>query len=335
MRFFLLCLVFFFKLSAEDFSTQNNSFSIVFVHMGPSLPEYIKVSTDQARLFNKNCPIYLIANESAFKNSSLNLDDIIFISCESLKKSENHLNFMKDAKLGKGFWNNTTERFFYIDDFIKEYGIKHLFHMENDVMLYMDLEKTLKIFKKNYQNKIAATFDNDNRAIAGFLYIDNEEPLDKLCEFISNNVTKGGNDMIFLSNFKKECSRKYIDHLPIITPLYVEENELKNLIGNKAFQKDLYYLNFDQFNSIFDAAAIGQYLGGIDPIHGKSSPGFINESCLFNPKKCLFYWEEDEEGRLVPFISYKDESFHINNLHIHSKRLKDFYSLKESMSLNQ
>ena len=47
--------------------------------------------------------------------------------------------------------------------------------------------------------------------------------------------------------------------------------------------------NFDRFQYIFDAAAIGQYLGGIDPIHDKNdTSGFVNEICIINPFRTVF-----------------------------------------------
>jgi hypothetical protein len=85
-------------------------------------------------------------------------------------------------------------------------------------------------------------------------------------------------------------------------------------------------LNYQEFGSIFDAAAIGQFLGGIDPRNGVSKPGFINESCLFNPGLMTFVWERDAYGRLVPYAIYGSTKARINNLHIHSKKLEGFFS---------
>jgi hypothetical protein len=75
---------------------------------------------------------------------------------------------------------------------------------------------------------------------------------------------------------------------------------------------------YETFNSIFDGAAIGQYLGGIhsDP----NLKGFINEKTVFNVAKYNYIWENDE-----PFMVYLDNKIKINNLHIHSKNLKQFF----------
>ena len=44
---------------------------------------------------------------------------------------------------------------------------------------------------------------------------------------------------------------------------------------------DMYSTNYNKFNGIFDSAAIGQYLGGVDPknISGNTK-GFINKTCV-------------------------------------------------------
>jgi len=71
---------------------------------------------------------------------------------------------------------------------------------------------------------------------------------------------------------------------------------------------------------------MGQYLGGIDPIHRNSAPGFINETCVFNPSHLTYVWWCDNKGRKVPFALYKGNLHKIANLHIHSKRLYEFNS---------
>ena len=93
-----------------------------------------------------------------------------------------------------------------------------------------------------------------------------------------------------------------------------------------AADPQIYCQNINFFKSIFDAAAIGQYLGGGDPRNGTHGPGFINESCIFNPSLLVYEWLEDLEGRKVPFAVYGGEKFRVNNLHIHSKNLWQFTS---------
>ena len=171
-RFFLQC-IFLLQLAILSVSYASpQDYSIVFVHIGPTLPAHLKTSLSQARLFNESCPIYLIANQEALipKSDELDREGITGIPCETLRKTPVHSAFCNSIKFPPGFARYTSERFLYLYDFMEQYRRKNVFHLENDNMLYVDLEELLPIFQANYPG-IAATFDNDERCIAGFMYI--------------------------------------------------------------------------------------------------------------------------------------------------------------------
>lgn len=314
-------------------NTKNEEPSIVFVHLGSSLPDYLPIAIAQARLFNPSLSIYLIANKKALTKGAkkeLRNSQTKFISCESLTQSASHKKFRAKSKLDKkfrkGFWTFTTERFFYLSAFLKKYNLSNIFHLENDVMLYTDLKCALPIFLKNYANKIGATFDNDNRCIPGFLYISNQAALEQFTDFIGATAERGDNDMQLFAKFQKQEEGKWIKHLPILTPEYAKDHQLISSSGSKGSNPLDFSSHIEEFHSIFDAAAIGQYLGGIDPRNGDSTPGFINEECIFNPSNFQFAWKADEHSRKIPIMAYKGKEYKINNLHIHSKNLKAFQS---------
>ena len=312
-----------------------HSYSIVFVHIGAELPTYLYTAIDQARLFNPEGTIYLIANKEALRKASSTLDQmgkdfLQQVSCETLIRSKSHHLFRKQSTLDKksyeGLWTFASERFFYLEELIQQYDLKDIFHLENDVMLYRDLSALLPIFKKHYSNKIAVTFDNENRCIPGFVYVSQHQPISKLVKFMAAEAKAGKTDMEILPAFKAKYGDAYIDALPIVTPEYCRDHVLKNHLGAIAKHPDPFFRHFDDFQSIFDAAAIGQYLGGISPRNGAAIPGFINESCLFDPSKFQYVWKEDLKGRWAPFILHKEVAYPINNLHIHSKNLVLFFS---------
>ncbi len=317
---FLLSVVF---LQAEH--------SIVFVHVGPRLPDYMEDSLSQARLFNKTCPIYLAASQEALQGLSekARAASPTLVPLETLQKTENHLCFnnfsVMDRSFRGGFWHYTSERFFYLEEVIAHYDLHQVFHLENDNMLYVDLEKILPVFMQYYPG-IAATFDNDRRCIPGFVYIADKQIIADLTTLMANQAHAGKNDMEFLAIFKDHVQREGIDHLPIVMENYFDYYEALSPAGHRVRNPRLYSQHGDYFDSIFDAAALGQYLGGIDPKNGASSPGFINESCIFNPSKLHFRWERDLEGRNVPYAYFEGVERRINNLHIHCKNLKLFSS---------
>lgn len=306
------------------FSSCFADYAIVFVHLGTTLPSHQRYAFDQARLFNPTCPIYLIANASALENFSH--DTITPIACESLVKSGPHASFLRESKTS-GFWSYVVERFFYLEEAMSQYRLEHVFHLENDVMLYRNLNDLLPVFQAHYSKMIGGTFDNDDRCIPGFIYIDSLKPLSEFVSFVASRANLGDNDMALLGQFRTQYYKKFIDHLPIIPPTYEKSYSLETYTGKKAKFSPDYSNHFSKFASIFDAAAIGQYLGGQDPIHRDSHPGFINESCIFNPAYFTFSWEKDSQERFVPFMIFQGEKYQINNLHIHCKNLSAFSSL--------
>lgn len=330
---FLLFVFFVYKQSLDK-KPPNIDLSIVFIHLGPEIPSYLPTAIDQARLFNPDIPIYLLANKTALKElpQGLKKSGAKCISCESLPQSKAHKRFKAQSKLDKkfrhGFWTFTTERFFYLTAFLKHHQLSNVFHLENDVMLYANLNELLPTFKRYYPNMIGALFDNDERCIPSLLYIANTKPMEYFTRFISKKRGKSNNDMKFLSDFKKKYHKKWIDCLPILPPEYTQDHELISASGLKGGDPSHFIQHFESFQSIFDAAAFGQYLGGIDPRNGESEPGFINESCIFNPSDFEFRWEEDSQGRKIPIVIYNGQALKINNLHIHSKNLKKFESKK-------
>lgn len=307
----------------QAYGTDN--YSIVFIHIGEELPSYLETSLTQARAFNKTCPIILVANQSALDNYPLRDIDakITTIACESLKKTKNHIDFQKSNTLQGGFWRNCSERFLYLDDLMNDYGLQNVFHLEYDNMLYVNLGEILPVFLNQYKG-IAATFDNDQRCIPGFIFIPNKEKIDLLAKCFVKYTQSSYNDMQVIAIFKKQSDDNTIDHLPIVSREYVNNEEMISPYKHIPKDKYKYCLNVELFGSIFDAAAIGQYLGGT---HVTPTPGFINESCVFNPSQLTYEWLIDGEGRKVPFACYANKKYRINNLHIHSKNLSAFSSL--------
>ncbi len=315
-----------------------HSAPIVFVHLGKELPDYLPVSIAQARLFHPDWPIFLIANQAALEHlpEQLSQCNVQYTPCEELPTDPLHAEFLQRSRLDRsfrdGFWTYTTERFFYVYELMKQQQFEELFHLENDVMLYTDLEILLPIFHSQYNGKMAVTLDNEDRCIPGFLYISTSTPLYELLSFITErSISRSANDMMFLARFHNIFQGRYIDSLPVIMPQYTQERELKSAHGgHRTDNPTLFHRNIDLFSSLFDAAALGQYLGGQDPRNGPCEFGFVNESSLFQTNLLEFEWQQDQAGRWIPFAKYQGQLWKINNLHIHSKQLDQFYSLRNS-----
>lgn len=311
-----------------------DSYSIVFVHIGSQLPSYLPVAISQARLFNPNCPIYVLGNQKALHIFSPPVPNVHLVALESLKKSSEHKTFLKRVKTAPGLFRFAMERFFFLDSFVRANHLKHVFHLENDVMIYADLEKKLPVFEQQYQGMLATVFATDRRCVPGFIYIFDEAPLHELVQFMVTKAHKNDiSDMELISQFKDGTYKTRSDYLPMLIPSYEKDHVLIDLPGTVYQDGSRYANHVEEFQCIFDGAALGQYFGGLDAAYhpGKARPGFINELNVYNAAFFHFAWKKDAEGRYIPLISYGPETYLIANLHIHGKRLEAFSSLNEEM----
>lgn len=316
--------------------------SFVFVHLGKELPPYLIETLVQVRLFNKTKKIYLLANIQALKKRSPMYDELglEFVPIESIRKSVEHKNFLnlmwKKKNTRTGFWVFTSERFFVLYDWMKQHNKKQILHLENDTLLYADIDEFMPIFKQRYPG-LAVVMDDDARCVPCFMYIAKSASLEKLISFFNAELTLKPvteiwhlNDMLVIGDFFKTHGPRDINNLPIIMPSYVKKYGLKNLRGSVPQNPRMYYKNIHLFKSIFDGASLGQYLGGT--IHN-DPPGFISETNVFDASRLDFKWQIDSEGRKIPYVRSGGVYFRINTLHIHSKQMGPFLSNNGALGL--
>ena len=302
--------------------------SVVFVYMGAEVPQYVQTAVDQAARFNPDCPIYLIGNKHPMKrfHEHKQHPNVKIVNAESLPVSKNHRAFKLRSRLNRrwknGFWYFTAERFFWIASLMESYDLKNVIHIESDNMVYANFGSMMPIFEQHYPH-IGMVMDCEQRCIPSVVYFAGAEDAKTLCKHFLSEGRKTF-DMFVLSGFRNKMGYPYVSELPIFTPEYMQNETIRSPSGKTTNRPEVFARNFEHFQSIFDGAAIGQYLGGCDPIHKNSKPGFINETALFNPSKCRFEWERDEQGRNVPYVIYRNARYRVNNLHIHCKRLEEF-----------
>jgi len=242
------------------------------------------------------------------------------IPVEELEDKFQYLsNTRMDSSFRDGFWTNASMRFLYLDAYMNKYNIENIVHIENDVMLFYNVSLLEPYLNLAGNDKIYLPFDSYERNIASIVFIPTAELLGRVLEHYNTEW----NDMQnFVSIYKRFPS--WIDSFPI-SILGVET-------GNDEI--DFVCKNYHKFGGfIFDAAAIGQYLGGVDPVNiPGDSIGFINETCVIKYNIFYFHWKLID-GVFCPFMGTTDPSvmngkgkleFPIFNLHIHCKDLKGF-----------
>ena len=271
--------------------------------------EYILTNIQQlVKLNHEN--IYIITNKNLnhhFEICIREYNNILKII--NVEELTDEFNFNNKTSLDKnfrdGFWSLTSERFFYIYSAMKKYNIDNVIHLENDVLIYYNCNNILNNLSKN---KIYIPFDTFDRNIASIMFIPHHIIFKNVLDLYDFNK----NDMYNFSKIQKDTIA-LIDNFPIF---------IKN--DNESQEYKFVTRNFDTFNYIFDAAAIGQYLGGVDPrnISGDTT-GFINETCLIKYNNYKFLWETIDNIK-KPFILVNNQKIPIFNLHIHSKNLQKF-----------
>lgn len=304
--------------------------NIVQAHLGKAVPEHLYRQLEQTRVFNPGEPIFLILSDGAeYDKKIIGGLDVVVVRMGGIAKCANHRRFLRRNRLNKrslgGFWVFTSERFFAIESFLRACPLENVVHMENDVMLYAELASLLPALKSRCP-RVGITMDSERRCIPGFVFLRDPEALSRMNGFIvGDSLRKRHNDMEALASFIRRegaaCSA-----LPVIPPRYRELYPLENAGGERG-SSPWYDESFEAFGGVFDAAALGQFLGGIDKCEGRDTTGFVNETTVYDARKMGLSWRI-EKGLRRPYGKVGDCEFPVFNLHIHSKRMEGFSSCR-------
>lgn len=286
---------------------------------GDNLPQFIKYSLHQIRLFNPNINIYFLTDQKLLNNETFKKYNVISVDkneyySDKIKEYEKYYNYGSNS-----FWTLAATRLIYIENFIKNNNLEDVYHFENDILLYYNLENFHEEFKKLYTN-IAITTGGPDKTMTGFMYIKNYESISTMTQFfidtlkmygVHGTMMKYGMDMVHEMSLMKfygiEKGSNFLENLPILP------------FGE--FSK-----NFDVFNSIFDPATWGQFVGGTrtDGPGAKPQDHYIGVLLKNNPEWKVVW--NIENNLKIPYFSYDQNLVKINNLHIHSKKLNLYIS---------
>ena len=299
-------------------------FSIVLVCLGV-FQEYIMTNIAQLVKLG-HTKIYVLTNANLIPLFEPFAELITLVSAESL---DDIFNFSAksahDKEWRDGFWHYTSARFFTLHSFMAKYAVQNVIHIENDVLLYYNCDETLTEPFTN-SRQIHIPFDSYTRNIASIVYIPDASTLGKVLA----HYDYGKNDMYNFSEIRGKTD--LIDQFPI----FMEDTTLESAsaLGSAsalesasvtdALERAFVSHGWSRFGGyIFDAAAIGQFIGGVDPRNcPDDTRGFINETCVikYNDEGTILW--KNCDGFLKPFLQTREaREIPIFNLHIHSKAL--------------
>jgi hypothetical protein len=278
--------------------------NIVLVSVGV-FQEYIIDNIKQLLYLGHENQIYVITNSNYFHRLEEFREKIHLVEAETLitideKEMNAHLQMEVDRNFRNQFWALTSSRLFYLYYAMRELNLENVFHLENDVLIYHSCDDLLPYMDPSY---LYIPFDSKDRNIASVVYIPNHE----MFRTILDHYDFSKNDMFNFSHIRDTTN--LIRVLPIFPS------------GDPKF--DCVTQNYANFGGIiFDAAAMGQFIGGVDPrnIDGDTT-GFVNTDCIVRyDHPYTFYWDHQRPHfRISPTLSIP-----IFNLHIHCKRLDKF-----------
>lgn len=305
----------------------------IIVHGGKTFAPYITDCIEQFFIFNISSTLYFIVDDSfeeldALKQKYPKLEIILR---KSLKKSFEHKFYLTANRSAHnnwrgGFWRYVVERFFLIQEFMQQTGEKNLLHFEYDNLIYADINTYEQSFISiSESKKILLPADGDKRCIAGIMFIPNEKTLKEFCKFYNRHCTiHVKNDMLAFSDFIDKKT-DFCTTLPVVPQNYITgKTKLVSQKGIEHTKIDRFANGIEKLNIIFDGAAFGQFVGGIDQRNlnnpAENTTGFINPDAAYNIQDFQLDWKVTDDLR-KPFIMYKEESYPLFNLHIHSKNL--------------
>jgi hypothetical protein len=227
-----------------------------------------------------------------------------------------------------GFWKYTTERFFIVEEVMRQYHLSNVFHLEVDNLIYFDYTHLLPLCQKVSQGtKMLSPSDCETRFIAGVCYIPRVESL-SILNFYFSEKSNNQAEMQVMMNFSREYP-DLLGTLPVIMSSY--PGKLQPQQGAMTVDSSRFWNGLETFQSLFDAAAMGQYLGGICPSNNptnKDTRFFVNPDAAYrwDAPGISIDWKRDDKDRRYPIVRYNDREWPVNNLHIHSKNLSPFLS---------
>jgi hypothetical protein len=293
---------------------------LVFVRLGPRRNSYLNSNIIRLRKLFPDLSISVIEDEVSRRKSKqlpgVNYHLYVNQNARNFNNAKSH----KSKLFREGFWNLTSERLFAVLDYKTSNPGKSVLHIESDVLLFPNFP-----FADFVELKLISwCCFNESKDVASLFYLPANSDVSWLKSELQNEFVQNSEatDMTALSNISRQNMDK-VRIFPSLSSLSISQlanprnlNVLNNL--DRLMQLE------SHFSGIFDPAAIGMWLCGMDPEnhHGKlllhdktmleNGDSFINPSALS--------YKLDSGGNL--YFMNNESWIPIYNLHVHSKNRK-------------
>jgi hypothetical protein len=290
----------------------SNQTEIVLVHLGKNLPGYLFRNIEHISELFPNITINLIVsknnNHHAFKMKNVN---IVYYqpskNIDDLIESK-----IIDLSFRNGFWRYTLERLFSIEQLHSAKPTKSFLYVESDVLILpgFPLSAFSNLAKIHW---LPADYESD---IASLIYFPRYRLTQQFAQDLLNYLQKSiaPTDMKGLRYLRENYPERY-KLLPTGNSNFPQLTK-----GNKVYAQS----SISYFCGVFDSAAIGMWLTGVDP---RLTYGFkkyfdtnmVNsEKSIIDPSAYRIMLSEDRKM----YFNFQKHLLPIYNLHIHSKSKK-------------
>ena len=317
--------------------------SILLVHLGEYVPPYLRDCVHQIRLWNppEDLDIFIVL-EPCHSGKDFWIEliakyNVRLVYTNELEPTAEHTAFLKgyvgDTDFRKGYWRHVKERFFYMEEVIRTFGLGPIVAMEYDILLYAHVKELLVRLLEHSPRQLAMVMDNEERGHPGFLFIPSAAAIQRFNAFIVEMICSNLEDMKLLAEFRKTNCESGVKCLPIITsrrnktiPTRFARNGLS--CANPEFLSE----GFETIGFLFDSLCVGQMIGGIDPrnVGGKYTIGYENESALYSVREMDLTWKK-EGGLWRPIL----DNVPLATIHMHSKGLQYFLSDRDEVKMTE
>lgn len=296
-----------------------------FVHLGGDLPIHLELNIRRFKRLFPNIPITLIVDsECDVSEVSQNIWKMHIYNREDQQLAELFPKLSHDLEFREGFWIKTLERLFAFIEFHKTLDFDtQLIHIESDVVLLPNFP--WHKFSKSRLPPLGWCAFSPDHDVASLVYSRNHDSSSLLKKSLIKFLRKDSfvNDMTALNRVAKMYPQETF-YFPMDGGSdFTIRDTRKSTRKTTADPKSKY---FHEFEGVFDGAAFGLYLTGIDPrntfglrlVHNRSN--LLNSKAYIQPQE--YEYSTDDVGNL--WLRINSFSMPVYCLHIHSKNEKLF-----------
>jgi hypothetical protein len=268
---------------------------VVLVHLGRPVPHYVRVCAQQVEAVAGRPPLLVGPREAARLRSA---------KLRRFREVER----LTDMGL-QSFWRYSCERFFVLEEAMRQAGLDRALHIENDNLLYAAPEELAGWMADRLGPAVALCPLTDDEDTAGIMYVGSLAALSQFTDALLELVALPPAELL------AEHGGPMANEMRMIHLLRVRQDLARALPTNVEAALAA------GSDHVYDPASYGQWVDGTPSTPGVPYAGdhhAVGREFLANDIKLL--WDAQRRRPIVQRVADGVE-LPLANLHIHSKRL--------------